>query len=221
LASVPSHPNVVTPSLRLTPSSSNRLLGGGDLVLRTSPAFVPLRLFAIQQYCSIFVTDGPAARRTLSSPASPAANPAVCNRCNRISAGGTIAFTDTTPHVTTRSSSSAARSYTMTVNVAGPGTVASSPYSGINCPVIPVSHYLPARTDPGCHAGYQRCLCGVNLHGKVNLHHVDSGIVCDSYFTRLLPPLLRAQKDFGSKRSDKSYCTSQSRTPQRKALLIS
>ena len=79
---------------------------------------------------SIFVTD--------VDPAVQGESPAAKSRgyaigANRIAAGN-IGLTDTTPHVyNAELIKPLPFPYTLTVNVTGPGTVTSSPYSGINC----------------------------------------------------------------------------------------
>jgi hypothetical protein len=99
---------------------------------------------------SIFITDvDPAVQENPSAP-HESLSPAAKSRgyaigANRISVGGTIAFTDATPHVyNAELIKPLADPYTMTVNVTGPGTVISSPYSGIHC---------TAATSP-CSAAY-------------------------------------------------------------------
>ncbi len=88
---------------------------------------------------SIFITDvDPAVQE---DPAAPheSLSPAAKSRgygigVNRIMAGGSIAFTDTTPHVyNAELIKTLPAPATLTVNVTGPGTVISSPYAGIDC----------------------------------------------------------------------------------------
>lgn len=89
---------------------------------------------------SIFVTDvDPSVQ---DDPSAPPDSPAAKSRgygigADRISAGlSTIpsGLADTTPHVyNAELIKQLAAPYTMTVSVTGPGTVASSPYSGIDC----------------------------------------------------------------------------------------
>jgi len=79
---------------------------------------------------SIFITNvDPAV-----SPASPAAKSrGYAIGANRIAAG-TPGFTDTSSHTyNAEIIKPLAAPYTITVNVIGPGTVISSPYSGVNC----------------------------------------------------------------------------------------
>ena len=158
---------------------------------------------------SIFVTDvDPAVQE---DPEVPPASPAAKSRgyaigANRISAGGSIAFTDTTPHVyNAELIKSLPAPYTMTVNVAGPGTVASSPYSGINCPAHSCSAtYLPgteltlvATPDTNAvFAGWSTCTgkstCTMSMSGNVSV---------TATFTRApTAAVTPAQKDFGSRR---------------------
>jgi hypothetical protein len=79
---------------------------------------------------SIFVTDvDPAVQG--ESPAAKSMGYAI--GANRIAAGN-LGLTDTTPHVyNAELIKPLPAPYTLTVNVTGPGTVTSSPYSGINC----------------------------------------------------------------------------------------
>ena len=82
---------------------------------------------------SIFVTDvDPAVQEP--EPQSPAAKSrGYAIGANRIAAGA-IGLTDTTSHVyNAELIKPLPAPYTITVNVTGPGTVTSSPYSGINC----------------------------------------------------------------------------------------
>ena len=144
-------------------------------------------------------------------PEVPPASPAAKSRgyaigANRISAGGTIAFTDTTPHVyNAELIKPLATPYTMTVNVAGPGTVASSPYSGINCPGHSCSAtYLPgtevtlvATPDTNAaFAGWSTCTgkstCTMSMSANVSV---------TATFTRAATASVTpAQKDFGSRK---------------------
>jgi len=158
---------------------------------------------------SIFVTDvDPAVQE---DPEVPPASPAAKSRgyaigANRISAGGTIAFTDTSSHAyNAELIKPLPAPYTMTVNVTGPGTVASSPYSGINCPGHSCSAtYLPGTevtlvATPGADAafaGWSTCTgkstCTMSMSGNVS--------VTAAFTQAPTAAVTPAQKDFGSKR---------------------
>ena len=86
---------------------------------------------------SIFVTDvDPAVQEDPEAPPDiPCGEiPRVCHRRKQDISGRYLAFTDKTSHVyNAELIKPLATPYTMTVNVTGPGTVISSPYSGIHC----------------------------------------------------------------------------------------
>jgi hypothetical protein len=161
---------------------------------------------------SIFVTDvdpavqeDPAALHATLSPAAKARGYAI--GANRISVGGTFAFTDTTPHVyNAELIKTLPTPYTMTVKVTGPGTVASSPYSGINCPGSScAATYLPGTAvtlvaTPGTGAalaGWSACTgkstCTITM---------NSNVTVTATFAPWAPALVvtPTYKNFGTKR---------------------
>lgn len=156
---------------------------------------------------SIFVTDvDPAVQEDpTGQPGSPAAKSrGYAIGANRISAGGSIAFTDTTPHVyNAELIKPLPTPYTMTVSVSGPGSVASSPYSGINCPGSSCSAtYLPgtevaivpAPAEGAAFAGWSQC-AGTSICTMT----MDSNVTLTATFTRApTMAVAPAQKDFGS-----------------------
>ena len=180
---------------------------------------------------SIFVTDvDPAVQE---DPEAPPESPTAKSRgyaigADRISLG---LLDDKTSHVyNAELIKPLAPPYTMTVNVTGPGTVISSPYSGIHCTAgsSPCSAtYLPGTTvtlvatpDTGAaFAGWTACAgtssCTIAMNGDVTTKA--------TFAPGLLPlPLPRPTKTSGPRGSgQKTPPRSRSRTPQRKALLVS
>jgi hypothetical protein len=159
---------------------------------------------------SIFITNvDPAVQE---DPAAQPESPAAKSRGYAIGAyriaAGAVGFTDTTSHAyNAELIKPLAAPYTITVNVTGPGTVTSSPYSGIDCDAdtspCPAT-YLPGTTvtlvatpDTGAaFAGWTTCA------GKSTcIIAMNSDVTVTANFTRA--PTLAVTptyKNFGTKR---------------------
>jgi hypothetical protein len=165
---------------------------------------------------SIFVTnvdpsvqEDPTAQHATLSPAAKSRGYAI--GANRISAGGTIAFTDTTPHVyNAELIKPLATPYTITVNVTGPGKVSMGPYSPATCTsntpctasFLPGASITLAPTADAraAFAGWTQCTgtstCAITM---------DSDVTVTAAFTQApTVAVTPAQNDFGSKKIGKS-----------------
>jgi len=165
---------------------------------------------------SIFVTnvdpavqEDPAAPHASLSPAAKSRGYAI--GANRISAGGTIAFTDTTPHVyNAELVKPLPTPYSVTVNVTGPGRVSMGPYSPTTCSSTTpcTASFLPGTgitlaptADAGAaFAGWTQCTgtstCSITM---------DSDVTVTASFTRApTVAVTPAQRDFGSRKIGKS-----------------
>ena len=127
---------------------------------------------------SIFITDVDPAVQGTGSPAEKSRGYAL--GAGRIDLGlSTIpsGLTDTTPHVyNAELIKPLPAPYTLTVNVTGPGTVISSPYSGINSATGSLFGDLSSRHagDPRRRARPRGRFCRVvHLRRPVDLHHAD------------------------------------------------